>query len=88
MDANQLLYLPERFFDSPAQVVEVYISGVRPKDNDLDWTTEALEYSRRMLEGKIMYGEVAVAFEQTLWLKVLEYKKLLPGTVKLQYNPR
>jgi hypothetical protein len=40
VDVNQLLFLPQRFLIVPAQVVEVYIVGIKPKDRDLDWPFE------------------------------------------------
>lgn len=40
VDVSQLMYLPQKFMEVPSQVVELYISGIKPKDNDLDWPIE------------------------------------------------
>ena len=40
VDVNQLLFLPQEFITIPTQVVEVYINGIKPKDEDLDWPSE------------------------------------------------
>lgn len=40
--ANELLYLPESFLEVPPRVVEAYLSGIKPKDNDLDWPFQVM----------------------------------------------
>ena len=37
---NQLLTLPPEVLTTPAQVFEVYLCGVKPKDEDGDWPQE------------------------------------------------
>ena len=37
VDVNQLLTLPEEFLTTPPLVIETYICGLRPLDNDIDW---------------------------------------------------
>lgn len=40
-----------------------------------------------MFEGKVFTGEIGLCFEQTLWLKFLEHKKLLPGMYTVLSKP-
>ena len=40
VDVNQLLTLPPKLMDYPAQVFEVYLCGVKPRDKDADWPEE------------------------------------------------
>ena len=40
VDVNQLLTLPKHFLQIPAQVIETFICGVRPCDEDVDWPEE------------------------------------------------
>lgn len=40
VDVNQLLSLPEKFLKIPYQVIEVYMCGLKPCDQDLDWPVE------------------------------------------------
>ena len=42
VDINQLLYLPQEFVQVPTQVVEAYLSGIVPKDGDIDWPDEVI----------------------------------------------
>lgn len=42
VDVNQLLVLPDQFLKIPAQVFEVFLCGVVPRDNDRDWSEEVL----------------------------------------------
>lgn len=41
VDVNQLLTLPSSLLKVPAQVFEVYLCGVKPRDLDTDWPEEA-----------------------------------------------
>ena len=40
VDVNQLLTLPDKFLTTPPLVVEAYICGLRPLDQDKDWPPE------------------------------------------------
>ena len=41
VDVNQLLTVPSSLLKVPAQVFEVYLCGVKPRDLDTDWAEEA-----------------------------------------------
>ena len=43
VDVNQLLFLPQELIDIPAQVIEVYLCRIKPRDNDMDWSQEVLK---------------------------------------------
>jgi hypothetical protein len=38
-----------------------------------------LEFSKELLEGKVIYGRVGLSAQQTMWLEAMECKKVLPG---------
>ena len=40
MDVNQLLHLPPHLLAVPAQVFEIFICGLQPCDQDVDWPEE------------------------------------------------
>jgi len=42
VDLNQLLVLPDEFTREPAQVIEVFLCGIKPGDKDADWSKEVL----------------------------------------------
>lgn len=44
MDLNQLLELPEEFLSTPAQVIEVFLCGIKPVERDEDWSQEVCNY--------------------------------------------
>ena len=96
VDVNQLVQLPSQFYSWPPAVVEAYICGLVPPNNDLDWapkvrrcfpflsvhmsfktTSQALHRAKRMLEGRVLTGRVALTANSTLWLDPVEERVTL-----------
>ncbi|XP_064393953.1 putative ATP-dependent RNA helicase TDRD12 isoform X2 [Halichondria panicea] len=74
VDLNQLLELPDEFLTIPAQVTEVFLCGLRPGDKDKDWSQEAVDFSRGLMEGEVLVGRIAVKCAQCVWLNPVEHR--------------
>ena len=88
--------LPSQFHSWPPAVVEAYICGLIPPNNDLDWApkvrkhfpclsvptsfkvlSQALQRAKRILEGRVLTGRIALTANNTLWLDPVEERVTL-----------
>ncbi|XP_064641374.1 uncharacterized protein LOC135496154 isoform X2 [Lineus longissimus] len=62
----------------PPTVVEIYICGVKPKDEDIEWTTKASLFVYNLIIGMELNGTIVLSLGTTLWLEHLTQLAYLP----------
>ncbi|TRY85802.1 hypothetical protein DNTS_011854, partial [Danionella cerebrum] len=77
--SHQLLQLPERFQDLPAQAVEMVLCRVQPVDGELDWNPKVTRAVSLKIRGKPHQARVVMSLGNTLWVDPLVRVTRVPG---------
>lgn len=78
--ADQLYRLDVKFYDYPAQAIEIYVLGYLPADYSHKWLPEAKDYTKSLMNSlkeerktqNYLQAEVIKGFERTLLVKNLK----------------
>ncbi|XP_017788533.1 PREDICTED: putative ATP-dependent RNA helicase TDRD12 [Habropoda laboriosa] len=92
----QLLYMPEELIKYPTQVIEVFLTGIVPHDNEYMWNNNAVDavyqwFKENVDERSYVIGTVNLHLGNTIWVntlevgtKLLEYKDLIGLSLKTE----
>ncbi|XP_076234936.1 putative ATP-dependent RNA helicase TDRD12 [Calliopsis andreniformis] len=82
--AYRLLHMPEEFVKYPTQIVEVFLVGVTPHDEEYVWNNHAVNFvchwfKENVDERSYVIGTVKLHLKDTIWVDTLEIGTKLIG---------
>ncbi|XP_019853385.1 PREDICTED: uncharacterized protein LOC100641934 isoform X2 [Amphimedon queenslandica] len=72
VDVNQLYTLPLSFLETPPLVIEAFLCGLIPPDNDTDWPPPSVGTATDMLLGHTLTGGITFSLQSSIWLDPVE----------------
>ena len=96
LNAYRLLYIPEKFVKYPVQVMEVFLVGIAPHDEEYVWNNCATDavyqwFKENIDEKSYVIGTVNLHLGNTIWVNTLEigtkligYKDIIGSSLKTE----
>lgn len=95
-DVSKLLQLPEELAKYPVHIVELYLTGVLPQDNEHVWSNKSFQFVHKWLTENVdresyLIGTVKLHLGYTMWVETLKvgtkvtgYKDLIGCSLKTE----
>ncbi|XP_054009470.1 putative ATP-dependent RNA helicase TDRD12 [Hylaeus anthracinus] len=96
LNAYRLLHLPEEFVKYPTQIMEVFVVGIVPHDDEYNWNRCAFDavyewFQNNVDERSYVIGTVNLHLKNTIWVNTLEvgtkligYKDIIGSSLKTE----
>ncbi|XP_015431040.1 PREDICTED: putative ATP-dependent RNA helicase TDRD12 [Dufourea novaeangliae] len=96
VNVYRLLHMPEEFRKYPTQVIEVFLAGIAPYDNEYVWNHCAIDavfqwFKENIDERSYVIGTVNLHLKNTIWVNTLEvgtkligYKDIVGSSLKTE----